>query len=73
MSLLGRLDLRVDAIGLSVTTPSHIRSALTTTLAPLASPLDELLDTVLSVAGISVGEADVRVSGVYCQRAVLVQ
>ena len=73
MSLLGNLDLRVDTAGLSVTTPSQVQAALASALSPLADPIDELVDTVLSVAGVSVGEADVRVSGVYCQRAVLVQ
>lgn len=73
ISLLGDLDLRVETIGLSLASPQQIQYALAMALMPVADPLDEVLDTVLSVAGVSVGEADVRVSGLYCQRGVLVQ
>ena len=72
-SLLGNLDLTVRAVGLSINTPSKTQAALVSTLDPLTASLDGVLDTVLSIAGVSLGEAEVRASGLACQRAVLVQ
>ncbi|HPE47870.1 MAG TPA: TadG family pilus assembly protein [Hyphomonas sp.] len=72
-SLVGELDIRVKAAGLSLASPSQVQAALSTTLEPVAGEIDEILATVLSIAGVSVGEADVRVNGLYCRHAVLVQ
>ncbi|MEZ5946208.1 MAG: TadG family pilus assembly protein [Hyphomonas sp.] len=72
-SLLEDLDLTVKSGSLSVVSPKKAQLALSATLQPVAGELDEILETVLSIAGVSLGEADVRVNGLHCRHAVLVQ
>lgn len=42
-------------------------------LSAAAAPFDDLLYILLLLAGVRVGEADIRVTGVGCQQPVLVQ
>ncbi|MET0168862.1 MAG: hypothetical protein ABW191_00540, partial [Aliihoeflea sp.] len=53
--------------------PSGSLTPVQALLTPLAPVLDQILNTVLAVAGISLGEADVRVHKVDCGRPALVQ
>jgi uncharacterized membrane protein len=69
-SLLGSLDLRLNGTGVL---PAPLRTILSDLLATTAPAVDRLLDGVLAVLGIRLGEADVRVTGVACGRSVLVQ
>jgi len=73
MSAIGNLNLKVKAAGLGLSSPALLQKALAGILLPVAEPLDELIANVLAISGIHLGEADVRVNGIRCQRAVLVQ
>ncbi len=42
-------------------------------LTPVAPVIDNLLFGILDLLGVKLGEADVQVTGVLCQRAVLTQ
>ena len=70
-SLLQRLDLRITALGIPVST-SPLTTPLFTALFGATPALDLLLDQVQQVAGIRVGQADVRVPGARCGVAALV-
>lgn len=72
-SVLEETDLSIQAGLLNLGTPKLIEGALVSTLTPALEPLDTLLFNLLSALGIHLGEADVRVHGVMCQRPVLVQ
>jgi uncharacterized membrane protein len=72
-SLLDDLDLQVNVAGISLGLPALVKGAVASTLAPVAAPLDAVVYNLLLALGIKIGEADVRVHGVSCQRAVLVQ
>ncbi|MFN0263124.1 pilus assembly protein TadG-related protein [Tepidamorphus sp. 3E244] len=72
-SLINDLQLEVDIAGLSLSSPDHIETSLRTALTGLAPALDEALEAILTIAGVGLGEADVRAHGVACQHAVLVQ
>lgn len=70
-TLLGRTNISVRAAGLGLSTgavTSLVRSALGTA----AAPLDQLLNGLLDLLGVGLGEADVRVNGVRCGGAALV-
>lgn len=71
-SLLGDLDLTVNVLGLGLSSPALIAQALRDLLSPLTPVLDQTLESVLGTLGLGIGEADVRVYGVRCDRAVLV-
>jgi len=71
-SLLDRLDLSVNVLGLGLAPPHLIALAVRNLLAPLAPLLDTTIVSTLSALGLGVGEADIRVYGVRCDRAVLV-
>lgn len=72
-SLLGNLNLQVNLLGLGVGIgQGPITSALLTTLGAVAAPVDGLLASVLSVAGIKIGQADAWVNGVRCGTPILV-
>lgn len=70
-SLLANLDLRLNGVGL----PGLLdpRGAITAALGAAAAPVDGLLSSVLALAGVKVGSADVSVTGTRCGGAVLVQ
>ncbi len=70
-SLLQRLDLRITALGIPIST-SPLTTPLLTALFGATPALDLLLDQVQQVAGIRVGQADVRVPGARCGVAALV-
>ncbi|MGE0232346.1 MAG: pilus assembly protein TadG-related protein [Flavobacteriaceae bacterium] len=72
-TLLGDLDIDVQIGGLSLISPDAIASLLAQTLQPVAQAVDSLLYNLLSMLGVKVGEADIRVHGARCSRAVLVQ
>nr|WP_298098348.1 pilus assembly protein TadG-related protein [uncultured Shinella sp.] len=72
-TLLENLDLDIQILFLTLGTPKAVTSALAATLATVTAPIDELLYNLLLVAGVRVGEADIRVTGVRCQRPALVQ
>ncbi|ANH04332.1 pilus assembly protein TadG-related protein [Shinella sp. HZN7] len=73
-TLFGNLDvdINVKLLGLSIGIPG-ITSALGSTLGAVTPAIDELLYNLLILAGVRVGEADIRVTGVRCQRPALVQ
>ncbi|MDX3925381.1 MAG: TadG family pilus assembly protein [Shinella sp.] len=71
-SLLRNLDLRVDLLFLSLGT-KELTSALADLLGLLTPQIDQLLYNLLLVVGVRIGEADIRVTSVQCQRPVLVQ
>ena len=71
-SLLGGLDLTVNVLGLGLSPPHLIAQAVRGLLLPLAPLLDSTINATLSAMGLGLGEADVRVYGVRCDRAVLV-
>jgi uncharacterized membrane protein len=50
-----------------------VKPAVVTTLNAVAEPVDTLLNSVLGLLGVSLGQADVRVTGANCGRSVLVQ
>jgi uncharacterized membrane protein len=73
-TLLANLDLDVDFLnlihlGLGDTA---ILAALKPLLAAAAAPLDGVINTLTSLLGLGVGEADVRVNGLRCGVAALV-
>ncbi len=68
-SLLGDLSLSVSGAGLPI---PGLTSAVSGILAGATGPIDQLIGSVLSTLGVRVGQADVWVSGVRCDGAVLV-
>ena len=72
-SLIGDLDVTVSIVGLDLGLSGAVRSALATTLTAATPAIDSLLADVLAVLGMRLGEADIKVTGVTCGRAVLVQ
>ncbi len=73
VSLVGDLELEVNVLGIGLNTGSLLKPALATTLGEIFGLLDEPVAALLEALGVSVGEADVRVNGVRCDRSVLVQ
>lgn len=73
-SLLTNTDIQVTILGLGIGLPKAvIQGAVADTLTGLTKPLDELLFNTLTLLGVKIGEADVRVTDVRCQQSVLVQ
>ena len=66
-SLLQRLDLEVTALGLGVNVGA-IGQGVGLLLTPLGPVLDGVLNSVLALLGLHLGEADVTVHGVSCPR-----
>lgn len=71
-SLLADLTLEISVLGLGLSPLNVIANALKATIAPIAAPLDAIVDTLLRTLGLGIGEADVRVYGVRCLSPVLV-
>lgn len=71
-SLLGDLQLSVKVGPLSLLTPALLTGALTAALTPVTKIADGVLNDLLGVLGVGLGEADVWVHGVRCDGAVLV-
>ncbi len=72
-SLVGELDVHVDALGIPLVTPGAVKTAVVTTYSAIAPAVDGALDQILQALGIKVGEADIRVTGLACGHPVLVQ
>jgi uncharacterized membrane protein len=70
-SLISDLDLDVDVLGLGLGV-GPIVNTLGATLAPIAAPLDGLLEVVSQLTGVRLGQADVQVQGTRCGAAALV-
>ena len=69
--LLANLDLRINGGGLpGILDP---RGVVATALGAAAQPIDLLLFSLLTLAGVKVGSTDVSVTGTRCGGAVLVQ
>jgi uncharacterized membrane protein len=72
-SLVSNTSINVSVLGLGI---GLNKSALTATVGSLlgaaATPLDGVLNSVMTLAGVRLGEADVRVSGLRCKEAALV-
>ena len=66
-SLLSGLSVTVAPLGLGVTVDPLVKTILT----GVATPLDQVLYTLLTTLGIRLGEVDVRVHGVSCRSSVL--
>lgn len=73
-TLLGSLALDVNVLGLGIGFPAPaIRSSLLATISAVTPGLDALLDAALRTLGAGIGQADVWMNAVRCDRAVLVQ
>ena len=70
-SLLGNTRLTANVLGFGLNTAS-ITNAVSGVLAQAAAPLDALINNIGGVAGVRLGEADVRVNGLRCHEAALV-
>ena len=75
-SLLSRLiadtQLDVSLFGINLLLPDTTTPLLRTILTQAATPLDQLLGTVLATLGVGLGQADVWFTGLRCDGAVLV-
>jgi len=71
-SLLSNLDLNVSVLGLGLGV-SAITQALGGVLATALTPIDSVLQSVLQLAGVKLGQADVVVNGVRCDGSTLAQ
>ncbi|WP_349434604.1 TadG family pilus assembly protein [Pararhizobium sp. A13] len=72
-TLLNNLDADIQVLFLTVGSPQAVQSALAQSLSAVTPSIDTLLYNLLLAAGVRVGEADVRVTGVSCLQPVLVQ
>lgn len=70
-SLLGDLDLTVSLLGFGLPIPG-LGALVTGIIAGATASIDQLVATVLSTLGVGLGQADVWVSGIRCDGAVLV-
>ncbi len=71
--LITGLDLEVVLSGVLPLPLGGLTQLLGILLQPLAPAVDGLLFGILDLLGVKLGEADVQVTGVLCQRAVLTQ
>ncbi len=70
--LLGSLSLNVSVGGLGLGLPSVLGPAVESVISGETASLDQLLASVLATVGIGIGQADVWVTGIRCDGAVLV-
>lgn len=72
-SLLKNLDLDVSIAGLGLGLPGGgaVKSLVASTLGTVATPLDQVVSSLLNALGVHLGEADVRLNGLRCGAAVL--
>ena len=68
--LLGDLDVRLSAAGIGI--PLALGPGVSALVAGAAPSIDALVGTVLASLGIGVGQADVWLTGIRCDGAVLV-
>jgi uncharacterized membrane protein len=71
--LISGLDLEVVLIGILPLPLGGLTQLLGILLTPLGPPVDGLIFGLLDMLGIKIGQADVQVTGVLCQRAALTQ
>lgn len=71
-SLISNLTLEVQVLSITLGTNTAVTNAIGKTLDGAAKPIDDVLFNVLALAGIRIGEADVRVGAASCQRPVVV-
>ena len=71
VSLVQGATVNVSALG-GLNLPLLNGSLIGALLRPAAAPLDLLLDQIMSLAGVRVGQADARVNGVRCGTPMLV-
>jgi uncharacterized membrane protein len=71
-SLVGGLVLDVSVVGLNLGLPSLLQQTVGGIIANAATPVDQLLSGALTTLGLSLGQADVWVTGIRCDGAVLV-
>jgi uncharacterized membrane protein len=72
-SLLGNATYSIRVLILTIGTQTLLQQSLSASLANVTAPLDDLLDNLLTLVGIKIGEADVRVTDARCQQPALVQ
>jgi uncharacterized membrane protein len=73
-SLLGKLSLSVKLLGLGIGLgQGPVTSAIDSSLSTVAAPLDGVVNSLTSLLGVGLGEADVRVNGVRCNAVALVR
>lgn len=76
-SLLGNLELHVSAVGLPLKflddVLNLVKPPVIAVLRTVTVPVDDLVYNLLTTLGIGLGQADIRVTGATCGRAVLVQ
>ena len=70
-SLLKNLDLDVHVGGLGLGLPGPVKTLVANTLGTVATPLDQVVSSLLNSLGVHLGEADVRLNGLRCGAAVL--
>lgn len=75
-SLVKNLSLTANVLGLPINLSAllgTVKPAVVALLNSVTAPVDALVYNVLAALGVSVGQADVRVTGATCGRSVLVQ
>jgi uncharacterized membrane protein len=72
-SLFSDLSLDMKVAGLGLGLPSNVTGLLGTTISAAAPAIDAVLEELLAMLGLSLGQADIRVHSANCGRAVLVQ
>jgi uncharacterized membrane protein len=70
--LLDSLSLNVSILGLGLGLPSLLDQAVINIISPVTATIDQLLASVLQTVGIAIGQANVWVTGLRCDGAVLV-
>jgi len=70
--LVGDTQLSVSILGLGLGLPQAVTALVSGILASAVSPIDQLLSSVLQTLGVGLGQADVWVSNLRCDGAVLV-
>jgi uncharacterized membrane protein len=70
--LLNNLTLNVSVAGLGLGLPSTFNQALINLISPETAAIDQLLASVLQTVGVAIGQANVWVTGLRCDGAVLV-
>ncbi|KAB2668225.1 hypothetical protein F9K77_21460 [Ochrobactrum sp. LMG 5442] len=72
-SLLKNIDIDLTLLKIIKLPLGDVVGLLGVLLTPVAPVIDNLLFGILDLLGVKLGEADVQVTGVLCQRAVLTQ